>query len=76
MIDGPYKACFTSSDDAIYGVEGPGSEIGYYAWYLCPENTFGSFEEAAKAARWMNMAFAEGKKCRSREIKALLDVGT
>lgn len=74
MSDGPYETCFTSSDDAIYGVKGPGDGLGYYAWYLHPENTFGSFEEAEKAARLMNMAFAEGKKHRSREIKALLDV--
>lgn len=71
---GPYSACLTSKEDGapLYGVSGPGNGIGYHAWYLHPENTFPSHEEAEKAARLMNLAFHEGQAGRSRQIRDLL----
>lgn len=74
MSDGPYKACVTSKDHApyLYGVDGPGQGLGYYAWYLFPENTFATWEEARKAARLMNLAFEQGGLERSREFRRLL----
>ena len=76
MNDGPYKACYTSKDIApyLYGVSGPGNGLGYHAWLGYPQNTFQTFDEAEKAARLINLAFAEGQKNRGRAIKALLDV--
>ena len=67
-----YEPCHTSSDEVLFGVKGPGNGLGYYAWYLYPQNTFTTWEEAEKAARLMNLAFAEGKAARSREIKGLI----
>lgn len=74
MSAGPYKACGTSKDTTpyVYGIEGPGTGFGYYAWLLFPENTFATSAEAEKVARLMNLAFAEGQKARSQEIKDLL----
>ncbi|CAB4157901.1 hypothetical protein UFOVP681_53 [uncultured Caudovirales phage] len=75
MSDGPYEACHTSKDTApyLYGIDGPGQGLGYYAWLLFPGNTFATMEDAAKAARLMNLAFSEGQKERSRQIKELLE---
>lgn len=72
--DGPYSACHTSKDSppVLYGVDGPGQGLGYYAWLGAPQNTFLSWEEAEKAARMMNMAFRAGKAARSAEFRALL----
>lgn len=72
--DGPYMACHTSKDEQpyAYGVSGPGNGIGFYAWLGHPENTFDSFEAAEQAARLMNLAFAQGKAARSREIRELI----
>jgi len=28
----PYTVCMTSSDDLLYGIDGPGQGTGYYAW--------------------------------------------
>lgn len=79
MIDniGPYRACHTSKDDApyLYGVEGPGDGIGYYAWYLNPQNTFTNIEDAEKTARMMNLAFNAGLHERSRQFLELLETG-
>lgn len=72
MNEGPYEACFTSEDVGVYGVKGPGNGLGFYAAYLYPENTFDSFILAEKVARMMNIAYNEGKKARSREIKELI----
>lgn len=71
---GPYEACHTSKDDTpfVYGISGPGNGLGYYAWYLSPQNTFSDFEGAVNVARLMNLAFAEGQKHRSAQIKELL----
>lgn len=71
---GPYKACHTSKDDApyLYGIEGPGDGIGCHAWYLNPQNTFTDMEDAAKAARLMNLAYAAGLRERSRQIRELI----
>ena len=71
---GPYEACHTSKDTQpyAYGIEGPGSGLGYHAWLGYPQNTFTSFEEAEKAARLMNLAFNMGKAERSRQIRELL----
>lgn len=73
-MSGPYDVCGTSKDDEpyVYGVSGPGEGLGYHAWYLYPENTFETQSEAAKVARLMNLAFREGQKNRSREIRELL----
>lgn len=74
MISKPklfYKPCYTSKP-FVYGVEGPGNGIGYYAWLGCPQNTFATWEEAEKAARMMDMAFREGMAFRSRQITELL----
>lgn len=70
----PYTPCSTSKDTPPYtwGIKGPGDGLGYNAWYLCPENTFDTFEEAEKAARMMNLAYREGASNRSREIKKLI----
>lgn len=75
MTKGPYCACHTSKDTEpfVYGVEGPGNGIGYYAWHGHPENIFTTWGEAEKAARMMNLAFSEGQKARSRQIKGLLE---
>lgn len=74
MSDGPYSACLTSSNDkSIYGISGPGYGLGYYAWLGYPQNTFPSFEDAEKTARLMNLAFKEGQRNRSRQIKDLLE---
>ena len=74
-MTGPYEACHTSKDDEpyLYGIDGPGDGIGYRAWYLYPQNTFTSMEDAEKAARLMNMAFAAGLRERSRQIRELLE---
>lgn len=71
---GPYSACHTSKDDPpfVYGIEGPGQGIGYYAWYSNPQNTFENFADAEKAARLMNLAFAQGLAERSRQFRELL----
>lgn len=71
---GPYTACGTSKEESppLYGIRGPGQGIGYHAWYLYPENTFTTYEDAEKAARLMNLAFAEGEKARAAKIKALI----
>lgn len=73
--NGPYEACSTGKDTKpyTYGVKGPGDGLGYHAWYLYPENTFETFEEAEKAARLMNLSFAQGQRARSQQIKALLE---
>lgn len=71
---GPYRPCHTSKDDdpPVYGIDGTGTGLGYHAWYLFPENTFDSMEMATKVARMMNLAFIEGQRNRSRQIKELL----
>jgi len=69
---GPYQVSSTCSDAGAWGISGPGDGLGYYAATLFPENTFGSLEEAEKAARLMNTAFREGERSRSRQITALL----
>lgn len=73
--EGPYEACHTSKDDApyLYGIEGPGNGLGYHAWYGYPQNTFTNFEDAEKVARMMNLAYMEGMKARSRQIRELLN---
>jgi len=70
----PYSACGTSKETEpfIYGIKGPGRGLGYYGWYLFPENTFATHEEAEKTARLMNLAFHEGQRARSQEIKKLI----
>lgn len=70
----PYTACGTSkdTDPYVYGVSGPGKGLGYYGWYLHPENTFATHEDAEKAARLMNLAFEEGRKAKAREIREAL----
>lgn len=72
---GPYKPCHTSKKDApyLYGIDGPSDGIGYYAWYLHPENTFANMEDATKVARLMNIAYAAGLRDRSRQIRELLE---
>jgi hypothetical protein len=72
--DGPYSACHTSKDNPpfVYGIEGPGSGLGYHAWLGAPQNTFATWEEAEKTARMMNIAFRAGQATRSAEIRALL----
>ena len=74
MSDGPYRSCSTSKDTQPYswGIEGPGNGLGFRAWYLYPENTFPTPDLADQAARMMNLAFAEGQKARSAEIRSLL----
>lgn len=71
---GPYEACHTSKDDKPYryGVSGPGAGLGYHAWLGYPQNFFDTYEEAEKVARMMNIAFAEGQKKRSQQIKELI----
>ena len=71
---GPYSACRTGKDEApyLYSVSGPGEGIGFYAWYLHPENTFTTIEEAETVARLMNIAFAQGQAARASEIRELL----
>jgi hypothetical protein len=73
-MTGPYDVCGTSKEDEpyVYGVSGPGNGLGFHSWYLYPENTFETYAEAEKAARLMNLAFNEGQKTRSREIRELL----
>jgi hypothetical protein len=71
--DGPYEPCHTSVKELIYGVQGPGDGLGYYAAYHAPENTFLSWEEAEKVARMMNIAFRCGQRDRSEAIKKLLE---
>jgi hypothetical protein len=75
MSNQPYSACSTSKDDApyVYGVDGPGHGLGYYAWLLYPEHTFESFELAERVANLMNLAYNQGKRARSAEIKQLLE---
>lgn len=81
MKDGPYEAGWNGSAgeqvDAGYcggwTVEGPGDGIGYHAWYLNPQNTLASQEEAEKVARLMNLAFREGERKRARDIRGLLE---
>jgi hypothetical protein len=70
---GPYESYRTSSTDALWGIKEPGTGRGYYAWLLYPQNTFSTVEEADKAARLMNIAYKEGQRSRSREIKYLLE---
>lgn len=72
---GPYRACNTSKDiePFVYGVAGPGNGLGYHAWLGYPQNTFDSFEQAEKTARMMNIAFLEGKRERSRQIRELIE---
>ena len=72
-----YKKTITGSpDQSVFGVEGPGTGIGYYAWYLFPENTFSTAEDAEKTARLMSLAFEEGRKAKAAEIRmALLCTG-
>jgi hypothetical protein len=70
--EGPYESCGTSSDKPIYGVEGPGEGLGYYAWYGHPHNTFSCLTQADQTARMMNIAYNAGLKERSREIMELL----
>jgi hypothetical protein len=74
-MNGPYSACHTSKDEPpyLYGIDGPGDGLGYYAWLGYPQNTFSSLEEAEKVARLMNLAFEQGKRARSAEIKGLLE---
>jgi hypothetical protein len=73
---GPYSACHTSKDTEpyVYGIAGPGSGLGYHAWLGYPQNTFPTYEEAEKTARMMNIAFLEGKRERSRQIRELLNL--
>jgi hypothetical protein len=68
----PYSACHTPSP-YVYGVSGPGSGLGYYAWLAYPQNTFSTIEDAEKAARLMNLAYAQGQAQRGRAIKELLE---
>lgn len=70
----PYSACFTSKETKpyLYGISGPGDGLGYYAWHGYPQNTFETREEAEKVARLMNLAFSEGEKKRSKDLKDLL----
>ena len=74
-MKGPYSACHTSKDTEpfVYGIEGPGSGLGYHAWLGYPQNTFTDWEQAEKTARMMNIAFAEGQRKRSQQIKELLE---
>lgn len=74
MSKGPYAACGTSKVDHpyVYGVSGPGKGLGHHGWYLHPENTFQTKEEAEKVARLMNLAFEEGRKDKAREIREVL----
>lgn len=74
-MSGPYSACHTSKDHLpyVYGVSGPGSGLGYTAWLGYPQNTFSCMEDAEKAARLMNLAYAQGQAQRGRAIKALLE---
>ena len=69
---GPYRAEGSSSPEVIFTIAGPGRGLGYYAWRSHPENTFKELEDAMKAARLMNLAYQEGKRERSREIKELI----
>jgi hypothetical protein len=73
-MEGPYKVCYTASDNECtqYGIEGPGQGLRYYAHYLYPQNTFSKYEDAEKAARLMNLAFVEGERARSNQLKKLL----
>ena len=73
-IDGVYRPCLTSKEDKpyVYGVDGPGEGLGYHAWYLYPEFTFESYEDAEKVAKLMCKAYEEGKRARSKEIKQLI----
>lgn len=75
-IKGPYKACYTSKHDVpyLYGIEGPGDGLGYYAWQLYPENTFETWEDAERVARMMNLAFREGQRRQQRDTKAVLGI--
>jgi len=65
-----YEASFTNGD--VYGVKGPGDGLGYYAWYLYPENTFETWAEAEKAAQLMNIAYKEGMKAARKDIREVL----
>jgi hypothetical protein len=73
-MNSPYKACHTSKDGPpyLYGIDGPGDGLGYYAWYLYPEHFFSSLEDAERVAALMNLAFECGKRARSDEIKQLI----
>lgn len=75
MTDAPYHPCSTSKDDEpyLFGIDGPGEGLGYFAWLLYPQNTFPTRAVAEQTARLMNLAFAEGMKARSRQIKDLLN---
>lgn len=75
MSEGPYSACLTGKDTepAVYGVSGPGNDLGYHGWYLCPENTFPTREAAEQAARMMNIAFRQGELRRAGQIRELLE---
>lgn len=71
----PYTVIFTGSEspETRYGIDGPGQGFGYHAWYLFPENTFSTKEDAEKAARMMNTAFVEGQREKARTIRELLN---
>lgn len=71
---GPYEACLTGKETPPYphGISGPGPGLGYHAWQGYPENTFPTREEAEKVARLMNIAFREGVRERSRQIRDLI----
>jgi hypothetical protein len=75
MMNKPYSACHCSKDEPpyLYGIDGPGDGLGYYAWYLYPEHFFNSLEDAERVAALMNIAFECGKHARSAEIKGLLE---
>lgn len=68
-----YKPCCTGAEQQpTIGIEGPGVGLGYHAWYLFPENTFTSNEDAEKAARLMNLAFEEGQRAKLLEIRRVM----
>lgn len=76
MSNGPYRACHTSQEERdkpyLYGIEGPGAP-GYYGWIGWPKQYFADMDTAERVAAMMNLAFREGQKARSRQIKELLE---
>lgn len=75
---GPYKAIWTGNSEPsqshpnMFGVEGPGPGLGFYAWLGYPQNTLPTMEAAEQAARLMNLAFKEGESARGRAIADML----
>lgn len=75
VYEGPYKIGYGS--DSKYYVDGPapGGEFSYYGGTLYSSLRMRDEEEAERAVKVANIAYAEGYKRAQRDIKKALGVG-